>query len=201
MNCRGLADKHKRRDVFDYLKNKDFNIYCLQDIHIDKKLERYVTAEWGLDTIICGLNSMVVLFKSSGFEYKILKVRKDHENGNFIMVEIETPSFTFVLINLYGPNSDSPAFFKHIAENLEFFATDNYIWCGDWNLIMSPNNDSFNYKHINNPKARDVVIDLCDNLNLVDVWRVFHEGENKFTWFRKNPYPLMSRLDFFFGFR
>ena len=113
------------------------------------------------------------------------------------MIEIETPNIKFVLINLYGPNSDNPEFYRSIAENLEHFSSDNYIWCADWNLVISPGSDSFNYKHINNPKARDVVLELCEELNLVDVWRVFHESEKKFTWFRRNPYPLMSRLDFF----
>ena len=47
MNCQGLGNMQKRRDVFHYLKQKAFSIYCLQDTHFDKKLENYVSSEWG----------------------------------------------------------------------------------------------------------------------------------------------------------
>ena len=201
MNCRGLADKRKRRDVFDYLRNKKCNIYCLQDIHIDKKLERYVLAEWGLEGVICGFTSnargVAILFDSRSFEFKKLKVKKDFDNGNFIMIEIETPYLSFVLINVYGPNTDNPDFYNSICNNVVQFDTENLVWCGDWNLVISPSVDAFGYKHVNNPNARNFVLNMSENLNLVDVWRVYHEDERKYTWCRRNPSPLMSRLDFF----
>jgi exonuclease III len=33
VNVRGLADPVKRRDVFLWLKEKDLDIVCLQDVH------------------------------------------------------------------------------------------------------------------------------------------------------------------------
>ena len=32
-NCNGLADLKKRRTVFTWLKEKEYNIYCLQETH------------------------------------------------------------------------------------------------------------------------------------------------------------------------
>ena len=47
MNVRGLADKQKRLDVFDYLKNLDNTIYCIQDMHcITENLHTY-EQKWG----------------------------------------------------------------------------------------------------------------------------------------------------------
>lgn len=48
MNRRGLGDKHKRRDVFKYMRESKSYIICLQDIHLDPDLESYIHAEWGL---------------------------------------------------------------------------------------------------------------------------------------------------------
>ena len=47
MNCQGLADPRKRRDVFHYLRDKSYSIYLLQDTHFDPKLENCIRAEWG----------------------------------------------------------------------------------------------------------------------------------------------------------
>ena len=46
LNCQGLGNLQKQRDVFHYLKQKGHSIYCLQDTHFDKKIEKYVTSEW-----------------------------------------------------------------------------------------------------------------------------------------------------------
>ena len=37
-NCRGLGEYTKRKDVFNYLRNKGHNIYCLQDTHFTKSM-------------------------------------------------------------------------------------------------------------------------------------------------------------------
>jgi hypothetical protein len=49
MNCRGLATTEKRRDVFHFLREKKYSIYCIQDVHSIKALETMVRAEWGFD--------------------------------------------------------------------------------------------------------------------------------------------------------
>ena len=54
-------------------------------------------------------------------------------------------------INIYTPNQDDPTFFhniKAIGNNVE---SDYIIICGDFNLVMDPALDSFNYR--NNPRA------------------------------------------------
>jgi len=56
--------------------------------------------------------------------------------------------------------------------------------------------DTFNYKRVNNPKARETILSIIEEKELVDVWRVLHENEKQYTWHHKNPIK-MSRLDFF----
>ena len=46
VNCQGLGDPLKRKDVFNYLKSKNYNMYCLQDTHFTYEIEKTVRSEW-----------------------------------------------------------------------------------------------------------------------------------------------------------
>ena len=41
-NCRGLNSFEKRRDLFQDVRKKKYDIICLQDIHIEEKMENFV---------------------------------------------------------------------------------------------------------------------------------------------------------------
>lgn len=47
-NARGLNCSQKRRDVFQYLRQKNFNIICLQDVHLENNMESYIKMNWVL---------------------------------------------------------------------------------------------------------------------------------------------------------
>ena len=51
---------------------------------------------------------------------------------------------------------------------------------GDWNLARNPDVDTYNYKQINNPRAREVVLEIMAEFDLTDNWR----DEYTFTWRR-----------------
>lgn len=53
----------------------------------------------------------------------------------------------------------------------------------------------FNYLHINNPKARQVVIEQMNNHNLIDICREFYPDVKRYTWRKPNPLK-QARLDF-----
>jgi len=196
--CKGFNDKIKRRDIFKRLKEKNIQIACLQDIHINEKMEKYVKAEWGLVSIISHYTSnargVAILFNKN-FEYTIHKYKCD-PNGNFVALDVTLENYVrLTLINIYGPNEDNPDFYININSIISDFENDSVLMCGDWNLVLNPILDTYNYKHINNPKARDQVLSIMEERVLTDVWRVFH-NDQQYTWHLKNPIK-MARLDFF----
>ena len=73
LNCQGLGNARKRRDVFHYLKQKSCVIYCLQDTHFSTKLEAYVKAEWRYNSFFASYSSnsrgVAVTFVNN-FEFK-----------------------------------------------------------------------------------------------------------------------------------
>jgi len=48
LNCRGLHDVNKRKDVFKYLREQKASLYCLQDTHCTENDKSVVYAQWGL---------------------------------------------------------------------------------------------------------------------------------------------------------
>lgn len=83
------------------------------------------------------------------------------------------------LVNIYGPNQDQPDFYNKVYEALDYFNNSSIVICGDFNLVLKPNLDyDENYKNINNPRARDKVLELMDNCNLIDIFREQH-GETR----------------------
>ena len=196
-NCQGLGDPRKRKDVFNFLRAKQCNIYFIQDTHFEIKLEPYVRAEWGLECIFNSYNSQsrgVGILFNKNFEYtcKIKGIDKD-EKGNLLIVDIEINSRIIRLVNVYGPNNDDPNFYKAIKDKCE---DKQCIMGGDWNVVLDTEKDCFNYKHINNPKARDQILENIETLHLTDIWRAFNIDENRYTWRRKSPIK-QAHLDYF----
>ena len=201
MNCQGLGDPHKRRDVLDHLRQYKYSIICLQDTHFTKDIEKVIRNEWGYKALFNSYNSRsrgVAIFFSNNFEFKVHTVFRDH-TGNILIVDIEIEKHRFTLVNLYGPNSDEPHFYEQLQNYINKFHSKDIIMVGDWNLLLNPTIDGKNYKHINNPQARLKVLKLMSDLNLYDIWREENAGKNSYTWKRKlQPGHIqLGRLDFF----
>lgn len=199
-NCRGgLSVAAKRRDLFQYLRSKKYNIICLQDTHINTNLEAFIKAEWGYEAFFSSYTTNsrgVMILINNNFEQKVNRVKID-KNGNYIILDITIEDQKITLVNLYGPNNDNPQFYENLKHKINEFENEQVIMCGDWNLVIDPTMDSYNYLHINNPRARQVILNHLEDENFIDPWRVMHEDIKKYTWRRLNPIKKQARLDFF----
>ena len=115
----------------------------------------------------------VTILFNTNFEYKILSVHKDHK-GNMISVDINIGEIAIKLINLYGPNRDSPNFFSKIKAIIETSNQMFTIICGDLNSVLNLQLDCDQYKHVNNPKSCDTVIELMKIFDLKDSFTLLH---------------------------
>jgi exonuclease III len=198
MNCRGLAGSEKRRDVLHFLRKKKYSIYCLQDVHFEKDMENKVRAEWGLNCFFSSFKTnargVVILFNNN-FEYKVHSSKND-KNGNLLALDIQINDNRITLVNIYGPNNDTPDFFDEVQDIITEVNNPHTIICGDWNLIMDGNLDCQNYVTLNNPNARERVLNLCNEMDLTDPWRIQNPNIRKFTW-RQHDSNKQARLDFF----
>ena len=99
------------------------------------------------------------------------------------------------LINIYGPNRDSPSFITELHNELAQYERSSII-AGDFNLVLNPEIDTKDYVNVNNPNARDHVVEMILDLNLVDVRRELNLEKRQYTW-RKQNTNKQARLDFF----
>ena len=116
MNCQGLNNLKKRRDVFHFLRSKAYCIYFLQDTHFEQKMENYILAEWGYEGYFSSYKSnsrgVAILFNNN-FEFKVKKILKD-KSGNYIIMLVEIQGENVLLVNIYGPNKDDPEFYSSL---------------------------------------------------------------------------------------
>ena len=71
------------------------------------------------------------------FEYQIIDSFTD-TIGNLITLDINIGNIKLKYINVYGPNTDSPAFYNKINDIIKSSNQDYIVICGDLNLLMDP---------------------------------------------------------------
>ena len=199
VNCQGIGLLPKRTDVFNYLKEKKYHIYCLQDTHFAPGAdEKLVRSRWNNDCYFSSYKSnargIAILF-AKDFEYKVHNSISD-PNGNFLLLDLTVHNNRFTLASIYGPNTDNPDFFKTVSEKIAELENKTVIWCGDFNLVLNPQLDYKNYKTINNKNAREKLLDIINEEHLIDPYRDAHPELKRYTWRRKQPLQ-QARLDFF----
>ena len=189
----------KRRDVFKFLREKKASIYCLQDTHLIESDNNIIYTQWGFDHILTpgSTESRGVLnLFNNNFDFTLGRVKKD-DVGNLLISDIEiNDKITITLVNIYGPNRDSPEFYNQLYNICEEMESEFIIFCGDWNLVQDYNQDCYNYKANNNQNSKSIVDKIKNDFNLVDPWRIYNPSLKAYTWHRKNPVK-QARLDFF----
>jgi exonuclease III len=114
--------------------------------------------------------------------------------GNLLAIEVKIEGYDILLINIYGPNRDSPEFYEKLQNIIELFCGDFVIISGDLNLVQDSYQDYDNYKHIGNPKSRKIVLEMIEKYNLVDHWRAQHENQKRYTSNKKVEYFFSNFL-------
>ena len=199
MNCRGLGDFKKRRDVFHFLKKLNFSMYLLQDTHFHPSIEDRIKREWGFDIYFSSYNSNsrgVAILVNNNIEYKCLNAVQD-PNGNFLILRVKVFDKNITIVNVYGPNDDNPTFYDDLQNLIVHEGNlENIIVAGDFNLVLDFELDCYNYVRQNNVNASNKVKEVVDNLDLIDIWRNKNPDCKRFSWRRSTPIQ-QSRLDFF----
>lgn len=196
-NVRGLGNYKKLFDVLNFLNNTNPNIICLQDTHLLDKNYHDISLLFQGEIFLHGFRSnargIAILFKNN---FDVLIETVDKSQDNILTVDFKTNNIKIRLIVIYAPNNDSPEFYDRIEQKIEDNPQDYIIICGDFNLVLDPDLDSDNYDHINNPNARNKIIDILQTHNLVDAYRQFNPKTRHYTWRRKKP-RKQARLDYF----
>lgn len=183
----------------NHLTNTAADIVFLQETHLTKDAIPFFDTLWS--------GKCYHSYRSSNSRGTSILIRQalSHDlisehygnDGNYVLIVIKANNNILTLMNIYGPNDDTPSFYKHIDSLLQEVSLENIIVGGDFNFVMDRFRDS-NYQHDNNIYAKKEFINIASKHNLVDIWRTLHPNEKEYTWAKRNPLKY-GRLDMFFA--
>ena len=109
LNCRGLRNGSKRREVFSWIKRYHNSIILLQETHSLQTSETQWQKEWAGSVFFshgtansCG----VAILIPKEVDYVFIDKRQDR-NGRILIVNLSTEIGLITLINVYLPTKDN----------------------------------------------------------------------------------------------
>ena len=198
LNCNGLRDAMKRKQLFSWLDNKKFNIIFLQETHSGQDDEISWSKEWGGPVFYAhGTNDsrgVAILFKP-GVNFTVHN--KYSFNGRVITLYISLSDKELILLNLYAPNKDDILFFENIIDKITEIDCSNIILGGDFNLVLDIQLDKTGGLKRTHNNSCTYLKQFMEDQNIVDIWRIQHPNTRQYTWRRRNPSLIHCRLDMF----
>src|SRR5271165_3478403 len=197
LNTRGLNDQNKQRKFVAICNIEKYDVIFVQETHIVSvaKAEAFEKL-WGGKVYwrfgkynSCGV---AIMFKPA-FQFTFIDKIADVD-GRLLAINIERNKEVFTLISLYAPCKweERLEFMHNLSASVK---TKHYtIMAGDVNCIDNP---ALDYKgpatsFTVSMKGSVLLRDLCDELKLVDVYRLKYPSTPAFTW---NARQTFSRID------
>lgn len=205
INVNGLRaqGKHgisKRRKLFTWVKQLNFDIILLQETHSSATDSNRWINEWGgLGCFSHGDNKSrgvgVLLKPNTGLG--IGQIFSD-KNGRFITLEVYFNGSSITIGNFYGPNNDNTRAIKEFLLKIDEYENATVIVGGDFNFCLDvlKDRESTAKRIANNDKCKDILKKYMAENELVDLWRVLNPQKRCYTCLRSNP-PSKSRIDLF----
>ena len=200
-NCNGLGNKQKRDLVLNWLKEKQEDIFLLQETHSTTDLERDWLASWeGRIFFNHGASNSTgtaILIKNSA-NHVIAEKHTIICQGRASLLEIEIEGIKYCISNVYAPNNDSIEFVENVfTTSLERYRDDHIIFGGDWNTVLSDTLDKRGgaAKH-KSQKTQKFLNAVMLDYGFSDIFRLSRGGERLYSHFNKKC-KTSTRLDFF----
>ena len=199
LNVNGLNNHLKRRTVFNYCKNLNYDVFFLQETHSTISNAVHWEMEWGGKCIWAHGSSnskgLAILFNKNNHNMTVEGQLHDNQ-GRFQIVKVKISSKLLTLCNVYGPNKDNPQFFLDFFAELNNFSSEDKIIGGDFNIVLDNKLDKVNGPKHSNQNAQEAVLTHMKKLGLHDIFRAIHPSKKSFSRFQSNPFTA-TRIDFF----
>ena len=207
INVNGMRDNKKRSVIFNWLKEKNFDICLVQESHCATQDDVNTwSKEWKGKSYWSPGTKMsrgVACLIKHNLDITIVHTDKD-PNGRYLCVDLNIDDIKISIANIYAPNSpqERKSFFKKLNEKLDLKQQGNedrdLILTGDFNCTLNPVFDRRNNKgdnvHINDTGNTEL-INLMTDQSIEDVWRRRNPKQRRYTYFKKNS-KTASRIDF-----
>ena len=198
-NTRGIRNHSKRRKLFALLHNRRYDFVFLQETHSIANDYRYWLNEWGGNAYFSHgthLSRGVALLCKPSISYLVNHTVFDTD-GRYIIVNLTVENVVLELINIYCHNIDRVDLILKIANLIRSHKWDSVIWGGDFNLVLNLDLDKVGGVQRTNFRAREKLLNVMGEFELVDIWRDRNPKGKMYTWHSNIDQALHCRLDFF----
>ena len=198
LNCNGLRDSNKRKQLFAWLNEKPYDILFLQETHSITNDEVLWMQEWGGNIIYAHGSSnsrgVAMLIK---YHVNITIEDVNRQDGRLLVAKVTFASKQILLCNIYAPNDDNVPFFENVFAVLADTYYTDIIIGGDFNfIVMDIEKDKLGGLAKTHSKSCAYLKQKMSDMDLIDKWRIKDPDVKQFTWRRRNP-TIHCRLDMF----
>ena len=204
-NSRGMRNTSKRHSILHWLKNTHLGITLIQESHSVLTDEQKWQKEWGGQIYFShgefnarGVATLIPKEYNNRFEY--IEGHKDN-NGRFLLISCKIDNIPLIIINIYAPTKDKQNdqinFIQNIKEKIDEYSGQNLILGGDYNTYLNIELDKKGGKQEQYTNYNNIIHSMCNELNLVDIWRIRNPIAKIFTRRENSKSGLIqSRLDY-----
>ena len=199
LNVRGLNQARKRRQIYRWLHNYNFDIIFLQETYSSKNTEDVWKAEWGGKIYFSHgtthSKGVMILFNPK-LNFEIHSATTD-KNGRYLLLKTKMFEEFFLLCNVYAPNDSNSQehFLSNLGGILQQYADLNLIIGRDFNCPITSADKAGGSSVLKKKKVIDEVNSLCQGFQLQDIWRSQHPNQIQYTW-RNKSFKIQCRLDY-----
>ena len=115
-------------------------------------------------------------------------MKRDKEE-HYIMIKGSIQEKNIIIINIYAPNIGAPQYVRQMLTGMKGEINNNTIIVGDFNTSLTTMDRSTKHK-IN--KETQTLNDTMVQLDLIDIYRIFHPKTINFIFFLKCTQNLLQ---------
>lgn len=184
LNVNGARDSKKGAEIYEFVKQKHFDVVLLQETHSDIQNEVNWAMEWDGLSVLSHNNSLsagvAILFskKFTPFSYEVDEIIK----GRILKIRAVVENQVFVFMCVYAPTAttDRIVFLDSLCLALQKCTNDDILILGvDFNCMEKHIDRNHLEPHM---LSRTRLIKLINTHELSDIWRVFHRDCRQYTW-------------------
>ena len=205
-NTRGIRNKDKRKNIFNWLRNSHYGIAMLQETHAIETDHSKWKREWDGEIIFSDGESnskgvATLIPKELLPHFSIIKTEQDN-HGRLLLIHCTIHKTELVLINIYSPTKDKPyaqnTFYTSLYNIIDRYSDKSIIIGGDLNTYLNIEKDKKGGKQEKQSPFAENLENLCEEFSLLDIWRVRNQNMFKYTRIERSRNGIVqSRLDYF----
>ena len=186
----------QKQRLAEWIQKQEPYTCCLQETHL-KTGDTYRLKVKGWKKIFHAnrdqKKARVAILISDKIDFEIQAVKRD--KGHYIMIKGSIQEEDITIINIYAPNIAAPQYVRQMLTSTQGEIHNNTITVRDFNSSLTPMDRATKQK---TDKETQTLNDTMDQLDLIDIYRIFHPITMNFTFF-SSTHGTFSRIDHILG--